>query len=84
MIEEVINRDLIDIDEISIVQSIAIGTNVRAEIIVKPDIIYDIPPAPGEPPYKEVAYFPEKNTDIFMAVNPSVNVFPPDLPNNIF
>ncbi|MEM7115773.1 MAG: hypothetical protein AAF614_25255 [Chloroflexota bacterium] len=49
----------------------AIGPGARAEInhyteiIVKLDSIEDLPPAPGEAPYKGLAYFTEKDADIY-------------------
>ncbi|MBK8129098.1 MAG: hypothetical protein IPK53_09230 [bacterium] len=52
-------------------QAVAIGAGARAtlnqytEIIVKIDTLEDVPPAPGEPPYKGLAYFTEQDKDIF-------------------
>lgn len=50
---------------------VAVGAGARAEInhyteiIVKLDSIEDVPPAPGTPPYKGLAYFTEKDADIY-------------------
>lgn len=52
-------------------QAVAIGAGARAtlnqytEIIVKIDTLEDLPPAPGTPPYKGLAYFTEQDKDIF-------------------
>jgi len=52
-------------------EAIAIGAGARAEInhyteiFVNPDTIEDLPPAPGEPPYKGLTYFTEKDADIY-------------------
>ncbi len=51
--------------------AVAIGAGARAtlnqytEIIVKIDTLEDLPPAPGTPPYKGLAYFIEQDKDIF-------------------
>ena len=68
---DVIHGDRIAVGSMSNVAGVAIGTNARAEInhyteiIVKLDTIEDVPPAPGEPPYKGLAYFTEKDADIY-------------------
>ncbi len=52
-------------------EGIAIGRNARVEInrfteiIVRPDSFEDVPPAPGEQPYKGLAYFTEADADNF-------------------
>lgn len=62
--------DSYDIGQIS-GQSIAIGTNARSQInnygdiIVRLDSIEDLPPAPGEPPFKGLTYFTEEDAQIF-------------------
>ena len=51
--------------------ALAIGDGARAEInhyteiIVKLDSIEDVPPAPGDPPYKGLTYFTEDDADIY-------------------
>lgn len=63
--------DQIDIGAIDQSEAVAIGRGARAtinnytEIIVKADSIEDLPPAPGEPPFKGLAYFTEQDADIF-------------------
>lgn len=66
--------DSYDIGNMTNVQGIAIGAGARAEInhyteiIVKSDSfekLEDLPPTPGEPPYKGLAYFTEKDADIY-------------------
>ena len=52
-------------------EGIAIGHGARVEInryteiIVRPDSFEDVPPAPGEQPYKGLTYFTETDADIF-------------------
>ncbi|UCC52134.1 MAG: hypothetical protein JSV68_24025, partial [Anaerolineaceae bacterium] len=52
-------------------EGIAIGRNARVEInryaeyIVRVDSLEELPPKPGEPPYKGLTYFTEKDADIF-------------------
>lgn len=52
-------------------EGIAIGHNARVEInrfteiIVRPDSFEDVPPAPGEQPYKGLTYFTEVDADNF-------------------
>jgi WD40 repeat protein/energy-coupling factor transporter ATP-binding protein EcfA2 len=52
-------------------QGIAIGANARSQInnygdiIVRLDSIEDLPPAPGEPPFKGLTYFSEADAGIF-------------------
>ncbi len=52
-------------------QAVAIGAGARAtinqytEIIVKLDNIEDLPPTPGVPPYKGLAYYTEADADLF-------------------
>jgi hypothetical protein len=64
-------QDQIAVGNISDSQAVAIGAGARAtlnqynEIIVKIDTLEDLPPAPGEPPYKGLAYFTEEDKDIF-------------------
>ena len=66
-----VGGDKYDIGEIKDSQAVAIGAGARAEInhyteiIVKLDTIEDLPAAPGEPPYKGLAYFTEKDADIY-------------------
>ena len=68
---DMVGGDKYDIGEIKDSQAVAIGAGARAEInqyteiIVKLDTIEDLPPAPGEPPYKGLAYFTEKDADIY-------------------
>jgi tetratricopeptide (TPR) repeat protein len=63
--------DRIDIGNIEQSDAVAIGRGARAtinnytEIIVKADSIEDLPPTPGEPPFKGLAYFTEEDADIF-------------------
>jgi hypothetical protein len=66
----------ISVGEIRESQAVAIGPRAQAtlnqytEIIVKVDTIDDLPPAPGEPPYKGLAYFSEQDRDIFFGREP--------------
>lgn len=52
-------------------EGIAVGRNARVEInryteiIVRPDSFEDVPPAPGEPPYKGLTYFTEADAENF-------------------
>ena len=52
-------------------EGIAIGRDARVEInryteiIVRPDSFEDVPPAPGEQPYKGLSYFTEADADNF-------------------
>jgi hypothetical protein len=54
------------------VQGVSIGHNVRTEIhnytgiIVRVDTLEELEPKPGEPPYKGLAYFTERDSDIFI------------------
>jgi tetratricopeptide (TPR) repeat protein len=63
--------DRIDVGNIEQSGAVAIGRGARAtinnytEIIVRADNIEDLPPAPGEPPFKGLAYFTEQDADIF-------------------
>lgn len=66
-----VGGDQYDIGTIENSDAVAIGAGARAEInhyteiIVKLDTIEDLPPAPGDPPYKGLAYFTEKDADIY-------------------
>jgi len=66
-----IGGDQYNIGDMKNVEGVAIGNGARAEInhyteiIVKLDTIEDLPPAPGEPPYKGLAYFTEKDAKIY-------------------
>lgn len=45
-----------------------VGLEIRefyGEIIVRPESIEELPPAPGEPPYKGLAYYTEADAEIF-------------------
>jgi tetratricopeptide (TPR) repeat protein len=63
--------DRIDVGRIEHSGVVAIGRGARAtinnytEIIVQSDSIEDLPPVPGEPPFKGLAYFTEQDADIF-------------------
>ncbi len=63
--------DQIEVGNIEQSGAVAIGRGARAtinnytEIIVRSDSIEDLPPAPGEPPFKGLAYFSEQDADIF-------------------
>ena len=63
--------DQIEVGNIEQSGAVAIGRGARAtinnytEIIVKADSIEDLPPAPGKPPFKGLAYFSEEDADIF-------------------
>ena len=63
--------DQIEVGNIEQSDAVAIGRGARAtinnytEIIVKADSIEDLPPAPGEPPFKGLAYFSEEDANIF-------------------
>jgi tetratricopeptide (TPR) repeat protein len=63
--------DQIFVGDIEQSEAVAIGRGARAtinnytEIIVKADSIEDLPPAPGEPPFKGLAYFTEQDADLF-------------------
>lgn len=52
-------------------QAVAIGREARAtvefygDIIIRHDTLEDLPPVPGEPPYKGLTYFTEADQDIF-------------------
>ena len=52
-------------------EGVAIGQGARVEInrytelIIQPDSLEDVPPAPGNQPYKGLAYFTEADADIF-------------------
>lgn len=56
--------------QISIIDSKLAGRDliehyVKQEIIVKIDSLEDVPPVPGEPPYKGLTYFTEKDADLY-------------------
>lgn len=63
--------DQIRVNDIIDNEAVAIGRNARAEItkyieiIVRPDSLEDVPPAPGEQPYKGWANFAEADADNF-------------------
>jgi hypothetical protein len=66
-----VRGDTITVGGIERSGAVAIGRGARAtinqytEIIVKADNFEDLPPAPGEPPYKGLAYFTEADKDIY-------------------
>ena len=65
-----ISGDQIEVGSVS-GEGIAIGRDARVEInrfteiIIRPDSFEDVPPAPGEQPYKGLTYFTEADADNF-------------------
>jgi energy-coupling factor transporter ATP-binding protein EcfA2 len=63
--------DQITVGSIDGSEGVAIGQGARVEInrytelIIRPDSFEDVPPAPGSPPYKGLAYFTEEDADNF-------------------
>ena len=63
--------DQIVVGSIAGSEGVAIGQGARVEInrytelIIRPDSLEDVPPAPGDPPYKGLAYFTEADAQNF-------------------
>ena len=63
--------DHIVVGHITNAEGVAIGENARVEInrygdvIVRVDSLEDLPPMPGEPPYKGLTYYTETDEAIF-------------------
>lgn len=66
-----IGRDKNVVGNVSGQSAVAVGERAQAtinqygDIIIRADNFEDLPPAPGEPPYKGLAYFATKDKDIF-------------------